>query len=205
MIQLYLQLLDTEKEKADFELLYERYRRLMHWVAKGILHDDELAEDAVHEAFLRVIKNFHKIHEISCPQTRNFVVIIVRNAAISMLAKEKKQTHKFAASEPEDAEHGLKYSSATSDVISENDGLDWESITNGIDETTAALMHKELYSIIYSLPNWAAEVLLLSAVYGFTLREISAVCGISEAAARKRIQRARNLLTEKLKESKEDD
>lgn len=205
MIQLYLQLLDTEKEKADFELLYEKYRRLMHWVAKGILHDDGLAEDAVHEAFLRVIKNFHKIHEISCPQTRNFVVIIVRNVAISMLAKEKKQAYKSVASEFEETEYGPNKLSVISDESAENNGLNLESITSGVDETVAALMHKELYSIIYSLPDWASEALLLSATYGFTLGEIGAVCGISEDAAKKRIQRARNLLTEKLKESGEDD
>lgn len=61
MLQLYLQLLDTEEEKQGFELLYETYRKLMHWVANNILHDEKLAEDAVHEAFLRIIKNFHKI------------------------------------------------------------------------------------------------------------------------------------------------
>ena len=63
MLQLYLQLLDTEEEKQGFELLYETYRKLMHWVANNILHDEKLAEDAVHEAFLRIIKNFHKIND----------------------------------------------------------------------------------------------------------------------------------------------
>ena len=63
MLQFYLQLLDTEEEQRDFTLLYETYRKLMHWIAKRILYDEGLAEDAVQEAFLRIAKNFYKIKE----------------------------------------------------------------------------------------------------------------------------------------------
>ena len=38
MLQLYLQLLETEEEQRDFSLLYETYQKLMHWVAKDILY-----------------------------------------------------------------------------------------------------------------------------------------------------------------------
>ena len=62
----------------------------MHWTAEGILHDEHLAEDAVHEAFLRIIQNFHQIEEILSPKTRSFVVIIVRNAALNMQKKRKR-------------------------------------------------------------------------------------------------------------------
>ena len=70
MLQFYLQLLETEEELQKFTQLYETYRKLMHWTAEGILHDEHLAEDAVHEAFLRIIQNFHQIREIPCPKTR---------------------------------------------------------------------------------------------------------------------------------------
>lgn len=49
---LFLTLLDAKEEKSKFDKLYEKYRKLMHYVAKGILTDDQLAEDAVQEAFL---------------------------------------------------------------------------------------------------------------------------------------------------------
>ncbi|MFR5859533.1 MAG: RNA polymerase sigma factor [Clostridia bacterium] len=82
MLQFYLQLLETEEELQKFTQLYETYRKLMHWTAEGILHDEYLAEDAVHEAFLRIIQNFHQIREIPCPKTRSFVVIIVRKYSL---------------------------------------------------------------------------------------------------------------------------
>ena len=90
MLQLYLQLLNTCSEQEKFKQLYETYHRLMHWEAQRVLQDRQLAEDAVQESFLRMIKNFHKIGEISCPQTKRFVVIIVRNAARNLLAKESR-------------------------------------------------------------------------------------------------------------------
>ena len=90
MLQFYLQLLETEEELQKFTQLYETYRKLMHWTAEGILHDEHLAEDAVHEAFLRIIQNFHQIREIPCPKTRSFVVIIVRNVALNMQKKRKR-------------------------------------------------------------------------------------------------------------------
>ena len=92
MLQFYLQLLDTEEEQRDFTLLYETYRKLMHWIAKRILYDEGLAEDAVQEAFLRIAKNFYKIKEILCPETRNFVVIIVRNVALTMRHQQTRDT-----------------------------------------------------------------------------------------------------------------
>ena len=91
MLQFYLQLLETEEELQKFTQLYETYRKLMHWTAEGILHDEHLAEDAVHEAFLRIIQNFHQIREIPCPKTRSFVVIIVRNVALNMQKKRKRE------------------------------------------------------------------------------------------------------------------
>ena len=88
MMTLFLTLLDAKEEKSKFDKLYEKYRKLMHYVAKGILTDDQLAEDAVQEAFFRIAKNFYKVGEIDCPQTKNFVVIIVRNAALTIAKKE---------------------------------------------------------------------------------------------------------------------
>lgn len=190
MIQLYLQLLDTEKEKADFEFLYERYRRLMHWVAKDILHDDGLAEDAVHEAFLRVIKNFHKIHEVSCPETKNFVVIIVRNVAISMRDKERKHAKELATTSAKVSENADLREDALHDML--------ENVSYGFDETADELLRKELITLILSLPHTEREILLMYGYLGYSTAEIAFFLDITGDAAYKRLQRARKLLADKL-------
>ena len=60
MLALYLQMLDTPEEKIRFEQIYEKYRGLMYHVADNILHNRQDAEDAVHNAFLQIIKHFKK-------------------------------------------------------------------------------------------------------------------------------------------------
>ena len=47
---LYLQMLETPEEKSLFEQIYLEYRGLMYHVAYEILHNDQDAEDAVHQA-----------------------------------------------------------------------------------------------------------------------------------------------------------
>lgn len=41
----------------------------MFYVAHSILKDEHLAEDAVHQAFIKIIDNLDKINEITCPKT----------------------------------------------------------------------------------------------------------------------------------------
>lgn len=189
MLQLYLQLLNTCSEQEKFKQLYETYHRLMHWEALRVLQDRQLAEDAVQESFLRMIKNFHKIGEISCPQTKRFVVIIVRNAARNLLAKESRLRSM--------QDFGMTCGDAGEEEASRSI---WENLSKGFDETPDAVLHKEILQTVQSLPDWAADVLLLSAVYGCSTRELASVLGITIEAAKKRLQRARVLFRNKMKE-----
>lgn len=89
MLISYLALIDSDENKQKFMRLYEQYKDLMYYVANGVLHDEHLAEDAVQEAFLRIARNFSKIGDVPCHQTRNFVVIIVRNVSLNILDTKK--------------------------------------------------------------------------------------------------------------------
>ena len=72
----YLQMLETSEEQVRFEELVHTYKNLMFYVANQVLNNDYDAEDAVQQAFFAILKNFEKISEIKCPQTRSFVVTI---------------------------------------------------------------------------------------------------------------------------------
>ena len=43
--------------------LYEDYKSRLFIAAKGILSDDALAEDAVHDTYVRIVKYMYKIDE----------------------------------------------------------------------------------------------------------------------------------------------
>ena len=196
MLQFYLQLLETAEELQKFTQLYETYRKLMHWTAEGILHDEHLAEDAVHEAFLRIIQNFHQIEEIPCPKTRSFVVIIVRNAALNMQKKrkrEQKDTFKEIVSKesPGYREDALRHTI--------------DDISYGFDETIDAVYKNEIIDAVLSLPDVFKEVLLLYGYVGYSVRDIAKYLKITEDTAYKRLQRARTALAEKIGSNQRND
>ena len=89
MLVYYLQMLDTPEEKIRFEQIYLKYRGLMCHVAEGILHDHQEAEDAVHNAFLKIIKKFSKFQNTPAQDLAPQIVAIARNEAISLLRKRK--------------------------------------------------------------------------------------------------------------------
>ena len=189
VLQFYLQLLETEEELQKFTQLYETYRKLMHWTAEKILHDEHLAEDAVHEAFLRIIQNFHQIREIPCPKTRSFVVIIVRNVALNMQKKRKREEKEtFREILPEEStdfrEDALRHAI--------------DNISYGFDETIDEIYRNEIMAAVLSMPDVSKEILLLYGYVGYSVRDIAKYLKITEATAYKRLHRARNALAKKI-------
>ena len=60
---IYMQMLETPEEKSKFEQLYLEYKGLMFHVAYEILHNEQDAEDAVHQAFVKIAENIKKIDD----------------------------------------------------------------------------------------------------------------------------------------------
>lgn len=89
---IYLMMIDAEEDKQKFAILYETYRHLMMKVALNVLKDTFLAEDAVHEAFIKIAKNMEKIGEIDATATKRYLLTITKNATIDIY---RKRNHQF--------------------------------------------------------------------------------------------------------------
>ncbi len=83
----YLQMVETAEQRSLLETLYLTNRQLMYAVAFRILRNQEDAEDAVHQAFVKIAENITKISDPNCPKTRSFIVTIVENKAIDIYRK----------------------------------------------------------------------------------------------------------------------
>ena len=90
-MMIYLAMIDAPEERDLFEAIYAKYRYLMLHVANKILQNHHDAEDAVHEAFIAVIKNIKKFSDVTSPKTRLLIVIIVERKAIDILRKRQKE------------------------------------------------------------------------------------------------------------------
>lgn len=168
MLNLCLTLIDADEDKIRFTKLYEQYRHLMFYIAQDILKDEHLSEDAVQEAFLRIAKNFQKVGEILCPETRNFTVIITRNVALTMA----KQRHN-------DVDMDVYIETATFELPEDV----FETVSNNL-----------LIKCILELPEMYRDPLYLYHLYGYSFNEISSLLNLSVEATKKRTQRARDLL-----------
>ena len=122
MLQFYLSMMNSGEDKALVEFLYNEYKQLMFKTAYAILRNRESAEDAVHDAFLRVINHLSKFRSYSCK------VIIVRGIALNMVSKSNMQ-----AELDEETPDGL---SVEDSVLSE---LAYEEIVENIKALSPAL------------------------------------------------------------------
>ena len=177
MIQLFLTLIEEEEDKLRFEDAYYRYRNLMYVKAYEILNDSHRAEDAVQEAFLRIAKNFHKVGEVTSTETKNFFVLITEHVSINMIQREEQY-----------------------ELLSEETLYQLECLISN--DVGVSKYESKVIMAILELPSNYRNVLYLQSIYGYSLKEIAKLLGISVDAAKKRSSRAHKALKEKLEENR---
>lgn len=176
MLELYLALLDSSEEKAEFTRIYDRYKRLVFHTAWTVLRDEALAEDVLQEVFLYIAQNFSRMPVQNGHKMARYLVLAGRTRAINLLEKQKREI-------PD--EDAAAQAAVDAVEIPENAVVSTEQ-TQRLLELVAGL--KETYR---------APLELLAE--GRTCAEIAAALGLSEAAVRKRIERGRKLLWKELK------
>ncbi len=160
-----------DEEKSKFEEIYIKYKQTMFYIANKILRDEYLAEDAVHQAFLRIIDNLDKINEINCHKSKAFIVIIVQNISIDFYRKRKREAN-----------------------------ISFEGIEYAIGSQDESFDLNEIEEAILKLPVNYSSVFRLKYSLGYTNLEISEILNINEANVRKRISRGKDKLEEILGE-----
>lgn len=156
--------------------LVMRYATTLYRVAYSVLRNPADAEDAVQEAFLRVLRHRDNLDEV-----RDHRVWLIRIVWNIVLDRKRR-----ARTRPE-----------TDDVaelarVLPSNGLSAEQIA------AAAQHHAHVLSCVEQLPPKEREVLHLSAFEELTSVEIASILGITESSVRSRLFRARNLMAEML-------
>ena len=90
MLLFYLSVLDTEEERMKMSEIYEVYQPLMLRYALKITANQQLAEDAVHDAFLAIIEHKTKYLQLSCNDLRPPIVIITKRKCLDLLKKKNR-------------------------------------------------------------------------------------------------------------------
>jgi RNA polymerase sigma-70 factor (ECF subfamily) len=166
---------DEARKRAEEQALaglVSQYAGTLYRVAYSVLRNSADAEDAVQEAFVRVLRHRETLHEVR--DQRVWLIRIVWNVVL-------------------DRKRRMKTRPETDDVaelarVLPVGGLSAE------ERVAAAQHHARVLACVEQLPAKERQVLMLSAFEELTSVEIAAVLGITESSVRSRLFRARNLM-----------
>ena len=179
MLALYISLLDTEEQISKFEHIYTKYRGIMFYTAKGVLQDSYLAEDAVHETFLDIIRIIDSIRANNEKELSQFLRVMTHHTSVDMVRRCNRQRKSDAEIE------NLVLSK--SDVNAETivlDKIDFEKM----------LLLVQSMNENYKTP-------LLLKVQGYKVSEIADFLNISPENVKVRLHRARKIILTGLEEN----
>lgn len=173
MLLFYLSLLDTADQEILLTHIYVEYKALMKHIALSILHNEDLAEEAVHDAMLKII-DWVKSHPETDPQkVKSFVCIVAKRTALNNLKYEQRRR-----------------------TVSLEDLAIEPAVWDNYEEIDRA----DVISAINQLPYKYQEILQLAAQHELSIKEIAKILNLSQANTRKRLQRARKAIYKKWRE-----
>jgi RNA polymerase sigma-70 factor, ECF subfamily len=153
--------------------LVAEYSATLYRVAYSVMRNGAEAEDAVQEAFLRVLKHRKKLGEIR--DVRVWLIRITWNVVL-----DRKRRGKTRPENDDIADFARVLPSADRRVD---------------EEIISSQEHARILALIDRLPPKERQALLLSAVEELTTAEIASALGTTESSVRSRIFRARRELS----------
>ena len=164
--------LQMQADEDALAALVTEYSTTLYRVAFSVLRNPADAEDAVQEAFLRVLRHRDSLAEVR--DRRVWLIRIVWNIVLDRKRRAKTRP------ETDDVAELAR--------VIPSSGLSAEEIA------AAAQHHAHVLGCVEQLPAKEREVLMLSAFEELTSVEIATVLGITESSVRSRLFRARNLM-----------
>jgi RNA polymerase sigma-70 factor (ECF subfamily) len=174
---------DQARQHAEEEALaalVSQYAGTLYRVAFSVLRNPSDAEDAVQEAFLRVLRHRDTLGEVR--DNRVWLIRIVWNIVLDRKRRAKTRP------ETDDVSELARVLPAA--------GLSAEQIAS------AAQHHAHVLSCMEELPAKEREVLMLSAFEELSSVEIASILDITESSVRSRLFRARNIMAGLLNHSR---
>lgn len=161
--------LDEDSDRELFALVYDQFYNRMMRVARQILPSRAQAEDAVHDAFLKIIQHFDDLKAVPEERRIYWVVAVTKNAALDILRKERRDL-------PMD-----------------------EEVRNQMPAAPEEGGFRALVEIIRRMPETYRSVLELRFLTEWSHAEIARELNITEGAVKTRVARGRQMLIEAMR------
>jgi len=157
-------------DRAAFEELYHRYKRMIYTFCLKLTGERFSAEDATHDAFLKMQQNIDTLSDSSL--FKSWLYAIARNQVYKNLKKERRN------------------GSVDADTV-------WSSETP-LSLAEKSERSSVVNKCIDALKPEYKEVLILREYEQYSYAEIAAITGDTESSVKSRLFKARKVLAEKL-------
>lgn len=171
MLWIYTAMLETAEQKDKITFIYENYAGLMYHVAISVVGEHYLAEDAVHETFLWLIRIIDEVEINDSKKLKRFLTVLTHSKSVDIVRKLNKvkptsddelMTHFVAENEPEDI-------------------------------ALSAIVFEKLIAYVKQLDDKYKAPLSLR-LMGYSIHEIANILEITPQNAKVRLHRARQMI-----------
>ena len=164
-----------ESTSEEIKIFVEIYQKL-YMVAYHVTHNRFLSEEAVQEAFVKVIncRNAKNVHHCE-----TWLKVIVKRTAIDLIRKQNRW-NRFTESE---------------ECMNECEGCDQASIEKAVERN---FQIRDLNNKLRKLDAALREILFLKYVKGHTVKEISEMLNLSVGTVKSRLKSAKEKLKKQI-------
>ena len=161
-----------ESDENKFIILFNTYAKSLKRRAYSILKDNGWAEDAVQWTFMKLLRHMDKIDDPYSERTRCYLYTILINNCYTIIKKNNK--YYLMDDYTMQMNYGMK-------LVEPDESLDH-------------IICEELLNDVRKIPEIYSNLLILYAVYNYSMQEISDMLELKPATVRKRVQRGREML-----------
>ena len=154
----------TVSKKNQIEKVFTLYERKMYHIANAILRDPYAAEDAVIDACIKLMNSGLTIEDPDTDGTKQLIIRITRQAAIDLYRKKQRD----------------------GSLVSDEDAM----LSLLVDPPEQPEARMEVEAMLNELKPSMRRILVLRFIKDRSVAETARILHISEAAVRKRQQRA---------------
>ena len=160
------------QKKASLKFIescYQLYEQKMYQIAYGILRDPQLAEDAVQDAFLKLMRHNIYFEDAESNDSKRYMITVIKHAAIDIYHKKQREQEMIYLSDKTiEPESGNRSDHKINDT--------------------------ELKEFITHLPPRYQTVIQCLVLKNLSVRETARELNITEVNVRKRFERAKKML-----------
>ena len=174
--------IENEEERKTAEWIWDQYQAHIQMIASNILRNSSDVDDAVMDTIRCVVQSIHKFVGLGELDVVCLVTVYAKHASYKIYNKNKTS---------------MAFVNATDDYDIEDKAIDVETIIIRQSEYEEAAKH------LLSLPEIYSHTFFLRHYYSWSIQEIMTYLDLTEANVKKRLNRAKQMLKEKMENSHE--